>query len=153
MIWSQGSPDHPSGFFSASFFKCASDSSSVTEGRTSDTAVHTERVKLARPAGSQPLVLTRWGPSSSRCAERKTQSVETAAWVSQLEGIRCGFKSGAFGRSPWLPTALCCQEYQRPNPLFSLTRLWKEHKLPFLEGSLEHKASLGLCKSPSPLET
>ena len=63
MIWSQGSPDHPSGFFSASFFKCASDSSSVTEGRTSDTAVHTERVKPARPAGSQPLVLTRWGPS------------------------------------------------------------------------------------------
>lgn len=67
--------------------------------------------------------------------------------------MRWGFKSGAFGQSPWLPTALCFQEYQRSKLLFSLTRLWKEHKLPFLEGNLESKPFLRLCKSPSPLET
>lgn len=75
------------------------------------------------------------------------------ARASQLEGMRWGLKSGASGRSPWLPTALCCQEYGRPKLLFSLMRLWKEHRLPFLEGNLESIPFLRLGESPSPLET
>ena len=71
--------------------------------------------RLPRPGcprgGDHPVPIAQKG-------KRRHGRWKQPAWVSQLEGMRWGFKSGACGQSPWLSTALCFQECQRPKCCF-----------------------------------